>query len=101
MKRLIKKFIEERRSQAALEYILLIGGIISVAVIVASVYVNSIRKQAEAVNKTTDIVVRKIACEVGSAAKMNRSTFINKYGFDCLECDQYGIGGAGTTWCLG
>ena len=61
MKSKLKNFILENKSQGALEYIMLVGGIISVAVIVAVIYTRSVRKVANETEQTISNVSKQIS----------------------------------------
>lgn len=61
MKSKLKNFILENKSQGALEYIMLVGGIISVAVIVAVIYTRSVRKAANETEQTISNVSKQIS----------------------------------------
>ncbi len=57
----VKEFVWEKSSQGALEYIMLVGGIISVAVIVAVIYTRSVREAANETEKTISNVSKQIS----------------------------------------
>ena len=57
----IKKFIKESRAQGALEYIMLIGGIIAVAVIVFTIYSRSVKTSAAKAEETAANVSAEVA----------------------------------------
>ncbi len=57
----IKKFIKESRAQGALEYIMLIGGIIAVAVIVFTIYSRSVKKSAAKAEETAEAVAGNVS----------------------------------------
>ncbi len=98
----IKRFIKENKAQGALEYIMLIGGIIAVAVIVAAIYTRSAKQAATGAEKGANVTYIKTSCITGKELNLSQTEFKNTYGFDCqTECEKYGVTGAGTTWCIG
>ncbi len=64
---LLGRLFHEERAQGGIEYVLLVGGIIVVAVVVFAVYSSMTRSAAVALNATTDETVAKITTKTQEA----------------------------------
>ncbi len=62
--KLVMKFLNEERGQAAIEYILIVGGVIIAAVVVGTIYSETVRNTGEtfmkSVNSVTNSTKNKI-----------------------------------------
>jgi Flp pilus assembly pilin Flp len=54
--KLVMKFLSEDRGQAAIEYILIVGGVIIAAVVVGTIYSEIVRNTGETFMKSVDSI---------------------------------------------
>ncbi len=50
------RFLREQRGQAAIEYILIVGGVIVAAVIIGTIYSQTVRNTGETVVRSVDTI---------------------------------------------